>query len=227
MNDNIHQTAINRWKLILGSLSGNDLQFGGNQQQINQLTDMEELLDYLYSRAQGDDVRQDSGRSGGLGKIQVMAAEWITKIRKLFPRETADVLENHALEKFNMTELLADKEILERMTPDMNLLKTILQLKHLMHGNVLDTARKIAAKVAQELSAKIENDIRRTISGRVDRTSSSPVKSARILDFKRTIRRNLQNYDSDSEQLILKNIYFSNRVTPQGVIMLPTHRTIN
>lgn len=212
MNDNTHQTAMNRWKLILGGLSGDNLQFGGNQQQINQLTDMEELLDYLYSRAQGDDVRRDSERSGGLGKSQIMAAEWITKIRKLFPKETADILENHALEKFNMTELLADKEILERMTPDMNLLKTVLQLKHLMHGEVLETARKIAAKVAQELSAKIENDIRRTVSGRIDRTSSSPVKSARNLDFKKTIRRNLQNYDSESKQLILKNIYFSNKI---------------
>ncbi|MDE5764846.1 MAG: VWA domain-containing protein [Ruminococcus sp.] len=212
MNDNTNQTALNRWKLILGSLSGNDLQFGGNQQQINQLTDMEELLDYLYSRAQGDDVRQDSGRSGGLGKSQIMAAEWITKIRRLFPKETADVLENHALEKFNMTELLADKKILERMTPDMNLLKTILQLKHLMRGDVLNTARKIAEKVAQELSSKIENDIRRTFSGRIDRNSSSPVKSARNLDFKKTIRHNLKNYDSESGQLILKNIYFSNKI---------------
>lgn len=43
-----------------------------------------------------------------------------------------------------MTELLTDKKVLEEMKPDIALLKTIIQLKHLMNGEVLQAALKIA-----------------------------------------------------------------------------------
>ena len=38
------------------------------------------------------------------------------------------------------------------------------------------------------------------------------VRSARNLDFKKTIKRNLKNFDKESNRLILKDIYFSDRV---------------
>lgn len=203
--------SVNRWRLILGGLSDNQLDFSGSERQIQSFMDMEELLDYLYSRSQGDDVRLGE-RSGDLSATALTSAEWITKVRELFPKQTAEVMEKHALEEFNMTELLTDKKVLEQMKPDMNLLKTILQLKHLMKGQVLETARKIAKQVADELRKKLETEVRRSILGRIDRNSSSPVHSARNLDINKTIRRNLKNYDFESKQLILKNIYFSNRV---------------
>ncbi len=210
MNDST-QTAVNRWRLILGQFSENQLQFSGSTAEMRQFADMEQVLDYLYGKAQGDDVRSGD-RRGGKNESVLNGAEWITKVRTLFPKRTAEILEKHALEKFEMTELLADKEVLERMTPDMNLLKTVLQLKHLMHGNVLKAAEKIAEQVARQLAEKIENDIRRTVSGRLDRNNSGRVRSARNLDFKKTIRRNLKNFDKDRNQLILKDIYFSDRI---------------
>ena len=38
-------------------------------------------------------------------------------------------------------------------------LKTILQLKHLMKGDVLDTARRIIKKVAEEIIEKLQQDM--------------------------------------------------------------------
>ena len=63
--DNYSQTAVNRWRLVLGGLSDKQLQFGGESRDIRQFQDMEQLLDYLYSRSQGDDVRSGD-RSGSL-----------------------------------------------------------------------------------------------------------------------------------------------------------------
>ncbi len=209
--DNYSQTAINRWRLVLGGLSDQQLQFGNDGNSIQSFMDMEQLLDYLYNRSQGDNVRTDD-RSGSLADTVISTAEWITKVRKLFPNQTAEVLEKHALEEFEMTELLTDKEVLEKMHPDMNLLKSILQLKHLMKGEVLETAKRIAKQVADEIRHKLENDIRRSVMGRIDRNSSSPVHSVRNLDINKTIRRNLKNFDTERNQIILKNIYFSNRV---------------
>lgn len=206
--------ALNRWRLILGGFSDRQLGFGGSEREIQSFAEMEQLLDYLYGNAQDEDVRQEDGesRAGGSGPSVLNAAEWITRVRKLFPRSTAEVLERHALEEFNMTELLADKTILEQMKPDFDLLKTILQLKHLMKGEVLETARRIAKQVAEELRKKIENDVRRAVLGRIDRNTSSPVHSARNIDMQKTIRRNLKHYDTEREALVLQDIYFSSRI---------------
>ncbi|MDE5753770.1 MAG: VWA domain-containing protein [Oscillospiraceae bacterium] len=210
------EQAVNRWRLVLGKQSDQNLHFHGTGQQLQSFQDMEELLEYLYQKGDSEDIRNDSGasgdRKGSLDASQLTAAKWITKVRKLFPRQTAEVLEKQALEEFHMTELLTDKKVLEQIQPDMNLLKTVLQLKHLMSGEVLETAKKIAQQVAEELREKLENSIKRSILGRLDRNSSSPVHSARNLDMKKTIRKNLKNYDPDSGTLILQDIYFSNRV---------------
>lgn len=140
------------------------------------------------------------------------AAKWITKVRELFPKQTAEVLERHALDEFKMTELLTDKKVLEQMKPDMSLLKTVLQLKHLMKGEVLETAKKIARAVAEELSEKLAQSTRQALTGRLDRNSRSAVRSARNIDIHKTIRRNLKNYDKENETLVLKDVYFSSRV---------------
>lgn len=208
------QLAINRWRLVLGSKSDGSLAFGGSERELMMLGDMEELLDYLYSHAQGDDVRGEgsSDRTGGLGGSNLTAAKWITKVRELFPKQTAEVLERHALDEFGMTELLTDKKLLEQMKPDMDLLKTVLRLKHLMRGEVLETAKKIAKAVADELREKLEQTTKQALTGRLDRSTRSPVHSARNIDIKKTIRRNLKNYDTETEQLLLKDIYFSGRV---------------
>lgn len=206
--------ALNRWRLVLGSMSDNSLSFSGSDREILSFEDMEQLLDYLYSHAQGDDVRDESisDRSGGLGESQLTAAKWITKVRELFPKQTAEVLERHALDEFKMTELLTDKKVLEQMKPDMSLLKTVLQLKHLMKGEVLETAKKIARAVAEELSEKLAQSTRQALTGRLDRNSRSAVRSARNIDIHKTIRRNLKNYDKENETLMLKNVFFSSRV---------------
>lgn len=206
--------ALNRWRLVLGSMSDNSLSFSGSDREIMSFEDMEQLLDYLYSHAQGDDVRGESisDRSGGLGESQLTAAKWMTKVRELFPKQTAEVLERHALDEFKMTELLTDKKVLEQMKPDMSLLKTVLQLKHLMKGEVLETAKKIARAVAEELSEKLAQSTRQALTGRLDRNSRSAVRSARNIDIHKTIRRNLKNYDKENETLVLKDVYFSSRV---------------
>ena len=208
---NTQEQTLNRWRLILGKQSEQSLSFSGSQRELQSFGQMEDLLEYLYGKAGGDDVRTGD-RKGGSEGSNLYAAEWITKVRELFPRQTAEVLQKHALEEFHMTELLTDKQVLEQMKPDMNLLKTVLQLKHLMKGEVLETAKKIAQQVAEELRKKLENDIRRSILGRIDRNTSSPIHSARNLDIQKTIRRNLKHYDTETHQLVLQDIYFSNRV---------------
>ena len=122
-----------------------------------------------------------------------------------------EILEQHALKTYGMTELLTDKEVLEKLEPSQELLKTILQLKHLMKGDVLDTARRMVKQTAAELEQKLEQDLKKSFLGRIDRNAVSHAPSIRNLDIRRTIRRNLQHYDREQKRLMLDRVYFNSR----------------
>ena len=204
------ELSVNRWRLVLGKPSSASLDFSGDAKQLMGLGEMEELLDYLYSHGDSDDIRHE--RSGGSGRSQLTAARWIQKVRELFPKKTAEVLEKQALEEFRLTELITDKQVLESLEPDMGLLSAILQLKHLMKGEVLEAAKQIARRVAEDIAKRLEQSIKRSALGRLDRNERSPVRTARNLDIKKTVSRNLKNFDPDRGELVLKDIYFSSRV---------------
>ncbi len=206
---NVNTGQLNRWRLILGSYSRNQIGFGDGASLENGIScmDLEEALDFLYHREQGEDVR----RQGGTEASRLTAATWITRIRKLFPKETVEILERHALDRYGMTELLTAREVLEKLEPNQELLKTILQLKHLMKGDVLDTARRIVKQVAEEIAKKLNQDIRKSLLGKIDRNSSSPVRSIRNLDIQKTIRKNLKHYDRENNRLLLEQVYFNGR----------------
>ena len=204
----VAEENLNRWRLILGKNSENQIEFTGEYSESISYQDMEETLDYLYSQEYGEELL----RKGGTGKSQLNAAKWIEKARKLFPKRTVEVLEKQALEHFNLTELLTDKKVLEKMEPNTDLLKTILQFKHLMKSDVIAEAKKIIKKVVDEITEKLQTDIRKSLLGKLNRNMPSNVKSMKNLDIKKTIARNLKNYDTENSRLVLKNVYFSSRV---------------
>ena len=111
-----HEETLNRWRLILGKQAGQQISFGNGAALENGIScfDLEDALEFLYSREYGEDVR----REGGTGASRLTAATWITKIRSLFPKKTVEILERHALERYQLTELLTDREVLERLEPN-------------------------------------------------------------------------------------------------------------
>jgi uncharacterized protein with von Willebrand factor type A (vWA) domain len=163
---------------------------------------------------------KNRGGSGDPSSLTVPS--WIEKLRRLFPKSTAEIMERHALEKYNMTELLTDPEVLKRMEPNRELLKMVLELKSMMKGPVLEMAREVVKKVAEELTKELEQEIRPALTGRMDRFSGSPVRSMRNLDIKKTIRMNLKHYDVEKRQLLLDQVYFYGRLkrhSPWNVII--------
>lgn len=198
---------LNRWRLILGKNSQNRIDFSGSYSESVSYEDMESSLDFLYSMEFGDELM----RLGGQGSSRLYTVDWITKVRKIFPKKTVEILEKQAIEHFNLTEMLTDKKVLEKMEPNTELLKVILQFKHMMKDDVIAEAKRIIKKVVDEISEKLNQDIRKSLLGKLNRNMPSNIKSMRNLDFKRTIKRNLKNYDTKNNQLVLKDVYFSSR----------------
>ncbi|MDE6025419.1 MAG: VWA domain-containing protein [Lachnospiraceae bacterium] len=210
MDDRQDIEQLNKWRLMLGKYAGAQLPFGEDGSGIRYM-DMEDVLDFLYAREYGEEegVRQ---QSGGDGQSSLTVSEWINKIRNLFPKETVEIMEKQALDRYGMTELLTDKKVLERLEPNQELLKTILQMKGSMNQEVLAEAKKIVHHVVEELTEKLRQDIKQAIVGRIDRNRASTVKSSRNLDIKKTITKNLKHYDSERKKLVLERVYFNARV---------------
>lgn len=202
------QEKLNRWRLLLGRYSENSL---GNMSDSRSYEQMESMLDYLYSREYSGRGMAEEGRSYGNEESQLTVPEWITQVRELFPAKTVEIMEKHALDRYSMEELITDKETLEKLQPSQSLLKSIMQMKHLMKGETLDTAQRIVAKVVDELKRAMETKITAAINGKLNKNSSSNLKIARNLDFHKTIRKNLKNFDVENNRLMVDKIFFNSR----------------
>ena len=119
-----------RWRLVLGRGS----------EQLGNLDPQQQArsnaLGYLYDRE-----GQDDGDGAGYGASSLTVPEWINEIHTLFPKRTVRTIEEDALERYGMVELVTDKELLERVEPSETLLQAILQTKHLMSSDVLQAAQ--------------------------------------------------------------------------------------
>lgn len=202
-----------RWRLILGRYA---------QKQIKpDLTDagqrMERALDFLYGREyqgrgmRGRDRLDGKKGPGTLDASQLSVPEWLNEVRKLFPRETAETVEKHALERYEIAELLTDKQTLEKLEPNQDLLKMLLQFKGRMKGDVLNMAREIIRKVVEELKEKLTREVRQSFAGRLNRFRNSPLRISQNFDWKGTLRRNLKNWQPDRKALVLEQLRFFSR----------------
>ncbi|MDC7223756.1 MAG: VWA domain-containing protein [Spirochaetales bacterium] len=218
--------ARERWRLLLGPYGEEELPLStGTSREID------ESLEFLYSREYAGDrslrpspLREGSeDRKGNLSPSFPAVPEWISKVRELFPREAREILEKDALERYNLREMLTDPQVLERLEPNFALLKSLMQMRSLLRGEAVETARRLVAQVVEELRKKIESEVERSLRGKINRTAFGGRPSIRTIDFKRTILRNLKNYDPDRQRLIVENLVChprERRTVPWEIILL-------
>ncbi len=208
-----------RWRLVLGRFAQNRLSCGAGQGY----DAMDRALGYLYGREyRGRSVREDGSRGAGDEASVFEIPEWIRAVRDLFPSETCEVIQRHALERYGMKELVTDKQVLEQMEPSYELLKTLLTFKGLMQGEVLELARKVIREIVEDLRKKLGREVRQVLWGRLSKVRRSRNRIYRNLDWRRTIRANLKNYDPERGTLVLEQLHFFSRVrraTPWHIIM--------
>jgi Mg-chelatase subunit ChlD len=205
--------SLARWRLILGRFADNAMPNCLDGQKSR----MDAALDYLYGREyRGRGMRDGNGgsedRTGGSGASQITIPDWLNQVRELFPRETVEVIEHHALDRYGMADLVTDPQVLERLEPSYDLLKTLLTFKSMMRGEVLEMARRIIRHVVDDLKRRLEADVRRVLWGKLNRLQHSPLRVAQNFDWRRTVRANLKNYDPQERRLLLQDVFFFSRV---------------
>jgi len=138
--------------------------------------------------------------------------KWIENVKKLFPRNAANELEKDAIKKYEIYDLLKDEQFIDQIEPDLEIAKLILNFKDALTPNVYQKAKEIVRKVVKKIEEKLKTEVNSVISGVKNRFQSSYVKVFKNLDFKKTIKRNLKNYDLEVKKLYIDNVYFYSRI---------------
>jgi Mg-chelatase subunit ChlD len=211
--NNAREATLARWQLVLGQYAKDQLQAGLTLEQQR----VENALDFLYSREyQGRGVRGERDRSGpregGLNPSQLTVPKWLSEVRELFPKETVAIIEKHALDRYGLTELVTEPEILRRLEPNFDLLKMLLTFRGHLKGEVLNEARRIVRAVVEEIKQRLATEVQRAFSGRRNRFRHSNAKIAQNLDWRGTIRKNLKNYDTQRKQIAVDRVLFFSRI---------------
>lgn len=211
---------LSRWRLILGQFAENNIPLDGDMEET------EDALAFLYDReysAEGRGMRGDDDRTGGRGASVFTVPQWLGKVKKLFPKSAAEIMQKDALNKYGIDELLTNPEVLQSLEPDITLLGKLLSFRGVIPENVRRQADEIICRVAEDISKRLENDVRRSFYGRKLTSAQTYNKVFRNFDFKKTVERNLKNYSAEYRTIVPRRLYFNNtvkRYNPWHVIIL-------
>lgn len=180
--------AARRWRLILGGESADGIGCSLN------LTDgrMDKALQALY----------DSDRKGGLGSSAPNVSRWLGDIREYFPTSVVQVLQRDAIDRLDMTRLLMEPEVLDSLKPDVHLVADLIAMSGVIPAKTRETARQVVRKVVNELLAKLAEPTRQSVQGALNRAARNRRPRHNDIDWPRTIRANLKNYQPDYKTVI-------------------------
>ena len=198
--------ALLRWRLALGpsaervggefGLQGLGGGANGLGLDANRLAELDEALSFVYEG------------QAGLGGSRPYLPKWLGALREFFRQEVVALVQKDAIERKGLTQLLFEPETLPFLEKNVELVTTLMSARGLVPDEAKELAREIVREVVEELRKKMESEVRTAIYGAVRRNTDSPLKVARNLDWKRTIRRNLKGWDEKRKRLVPDRFYF-------------------
>ncbi len=194
---------LERWRLVLGAAAQGclgPLSAEGARQDA--------ALDWLYGRDEEQARRGE--RRGGQGDSQLNPVDWLDEIHTLFPRSVVERLERDAVERYDITEIVTDPAVLQRIEPNPALLRAVLRTKHLMNPEVLGLARRLVAEVVRRMQEALATEVRQAFSGTRSRRRSM-LRHAAAFDARRTVVANLRHYSPELQRVLVQTPYFVSR----------------
>jgi len=199
---------LRRWRLILGKDSQESLGCMGNCALGAGDTEMDAALGAIY-----DDAPEASPgeRSAGLGGSMPRLSKWLGDIRTYFKDDIVSVIQNDAIERRGLKQLLFEPEMLRSVQPNIQLVGTLMSLSGKIPERTKETARMVVRAVVEEIKKKLEQKLRSAVMGALNRKEHSPLPNAANIDWKWTIGRNLKNYNPALGTIVPERVYFYSR----------------
>ncbi len=205
-----NDTRVQRWRLILGPSASDALGdcCGGATLSAAQ-NEMDEALAAIY-----DDSSSMSGggaRSAGLGGSSPRLAKWLGDIRTYFREDVVQVIQQDAIERKGLKQLLMEPETLKNVQPNVQMVGTLISLSGQIPERTKETARMVVQSVVDRIKLELEQNIRQAVLGALNRRDHSPIPRASSIDWKWTIGRNLKNYRPELKTIVPERVYFYSR----------------
>jgi uncharacterized protein with von Willebrand factor type A (vWA) domain len=118
------------------------------------------------------------------------------------------MLQKDAIARKDLATLLFERESLLMLEKDVELAATILSLQRRIPEETRETARQVVREIVEKLSKELEHDVRQAVIGALTHSRHSVIPSARNLDWKRTIERNLRHYQPARKLVVPHRFYF-------------------
>ncbi len=202
-----------RWRLVLGKAADEGLcqlaGCGGGGLLAGDLANLDGALGFIYGGAEeGQESGQSKKRSAGLDKSAPRLAKWLGDIRGYFNKDVVAVIQKDAIERKGLKQLLFEPETLARVTPNIDLVGTLLSLKNMIPDAAKEAARAVVRTVVEDIVQRLRGQLEQAVRGSLDRSRHSPIRSLPNMDWQRTIRRNLKNYDRQRQVIVPDNFHF-------------------
>ena len=204
---------LRRWRLVLGRYAEPSLGDCLNARERR----MDRSLDQLYGRELTRRGLRGKGSKGGKGPGSLDASQlaplrWVGEARALFPASAFETLQAHALDRYQMHELLNDPKTLESLQPNRDLLKAMMGYSGRANPLMQQTIHRVAAQIVEDIMQRLRSSVSRAFSGAPNRFRRSQFKAMQNFDWRATIRENLRHYDPGREVLIAERLRFYSRV---------------
>ncbi len=211
MATEIPAEQLARWRLILGASSQDNLQQmgpGGCSLSAEQL-EMDAALAAIYDETESE--ADGTKRTAGLGGSSPRLAKWLGDIRNYFKEDVVSVIQQDAIERKGLKQLLFEPETLKNVQPSVQLVGTLLSLSGQIPERTKETARMVVRAVVEKIKLELEQKIRQAVLGVLNRREHSPLPNASAIDWKWTIGRNLKNYQPALKTIVPERVYFYSR----------------
>lgn len=193
-------TALKRWKLILGSsnVEGEGADLSLEEQQ------MDAALGALYEfEHSGKFEYQSKGSKGSSGKSSLSLSKWLGDIRNYFPNTVVQVLQKDALKQPELQKkLMFEPEILEQTEPDVHLVAMLMEMKKHIPAKTKTTAQYVVKKVVEDLMEKLHQKTTAALTGAINRNTRNRKPKFQEMDWHHTILKNLKHYQPDYQTII-------------------------
>jgi hypothetical protein len=201
---------LRRWRLILGRDSQEPFDAMGGIALSGGDAEMDAALAAIYDETESGGQPQE--RSAGLGRSSPRLAKWLGDIRSYFKEDLVAVIQQDAIERRGLRQLLFEPEMLRSVQPNIQLVGTLMSLSGRIPERTKETARMVVRAVVEEIKKRLEQKIRQAVLGALNRRQHSPLPNASAIDWKWTIGRNLKNFNPELGAIIPERVYFYSRV---------------
>lgn len=190
------EERLRRWRLILGGDSADGIGCTLNAAD----KAMDQALAAVYDSGPGPGG-QASGL-GGLGRAAPRVARWLGDIRQFFPSSVVRVLQQDAMDRLHLKQLLLEPEMLATVEPDVHLVADLLSLASIMPNKAKDTARTVVRRCVEEIQRRLAEPMRAAIIGALNRAVRHRRPRHHEIDWHRTIRANLRHYQPEYQTIV-------------------------